>query len=75
MPSSLCIWGMRVEVSKTESFTRRGQTNGYVCAGEMEILTQEQWDQQEQVSHSNISTSSVPTLDTHLITSATQGLD
>ena len=29
-------------VSKTESFIQIGQTNGYVCAREKEILTQEQ---------------------------------
>ena len=74
LPSNLRTWGARVEVSKTESFTQRGQTNGYICAREMEILTQEKWDQQEQVSHCNISPSSVPTLPyTHLTTSAMPG--
>ena len=67
---SLRTWGMRVEVSKTESFTLRGQTTGNVSARNMEILTQEQWDQWELVSHCNISPSSVPTLHTHLTTSA-----
>ena len=60
-------------VSKTEFFIQRGQTVGYVCAREIEILTPEQWDQQEQVSHRNISPSSVPALHTHLATSAMTG--